>query len=258
MATNTDTSTPLPLAGKTIVVTRALAQSRSLADGLTALGASIVEFPTIEVKLLKANISFYVDSFDWIVFTSANGVRGLKYALENFGQSFCLPNPNICAVGPATQRTLEAEYVEVELVPETYTAEGVYEALKSVVGDLGGKQFLMPQGNIARDMLSEALLADGAEVTPVVVYETRMPETDSANVGELLGASPDMVTFTSGSTARNYVKMEAHHSLPDVAYASIGPFTTKVAESCGLSIDVEPDQHDIPGLIKAITTFYTD
>ena len=62
----------------------------------------------------------------------------------------------------------------------------------------------------------------------------------------------------SGSTARNYVKLEAHHTLNDIVYASIGPFTTKVAESCGLSIDVEPEQHDIPGLIQAITTFYTE
>ena len=66
-----------------------------------------------------------------------------------------------------------------------------------------------------------------------------------------------MVTFTSGSTARNFVKMEAHHSLPDVQYASIGPFTTEVAEKCGLSIATEPEQHDIPGLINAIHLFYT-
>lgn len=258
MTTDSHTDSPLPLAGKTIVVTRARAQAQSLALGLEALGASIVEFPTIEVKLLKANIDFYIDSFDWIVFTSANGVRGLKYALEKFGQSFCLPNPNICAVGPATKRTLESQHLEVDLVPDTYTAEAVYEALKLTIGDVGGKRFLLPQGNLARNTLAEHLKADGAEVTAVEVYETQMPEMDAISHSNLLAASPDMVTFTSGSCARNFVKMNAHHALPNTAYASIGPFTTKVAQSSGLHIDVEPDQHDIPRLIQAITTFYTE
>lgn len=258
MITESHTESTLPLAGKTIVVTRALAQSRSLADGLSALGASITEFPTIEVKLVQPEISFYVDAFDWIVFTSANGVRGLRHTLEVFGQSFCMPSPSICAVGPATERTLQADGIEVNLVPEIYSAKGVYEALKARVGDVEGKSFLLPQGNIARNTLEEALTADGAEVIAVEVYETRMPETDFAQTEELLAASPDLVTFTSGSTARNFVKLGGSDALPFVDYASIGPFTTKVAESCGLKIAVEPEQHDIPGLIKAITNFYTE
>ena len=258
MTTNSDTQEqPLPLEGKTIVVTRARAQAQNLATGLEALGATVVEFPTIEVRLSRPVIDFYVDGFDWIIFTSANGVRGLRVALEEYGQSFCLPNPNVCAVGPATHRTLQGEGIDVELVPLTYTAEAVYEALKETAGDLTGKRILLPQGNIARNVLSEKLQADGAQVDEVVVYETRMPDLDAEKLGELLGAYPDMVTFTSGSTARNFVKMEAHHSLPDVQYASIGPFTTEVAEKCGLSIATEPEQHDIPGLINAIHLFYT-
>ncbi len=247
-----------PLEGKTIVVTRARNQAQGLALGLESLGATIVEFPTIEVRLSRPMIDFYVDGFDWIVFTSANGVRGLRVALEEYGQSFCLPNPNVCAVGPATMRTLQGEGIEVDLVPEVYTADAVFEAIKRECGELFNKKILLPQGNIARNILSKKLQDEGAEVTEVVVYETRIPMFTSADLGDLVEASPDLVTFTSGSTARNFCKMEAQHALGNTDYASIGPFTTEVAESCGLEIAVEPEQHDIPGLIRSILNFYTE
>ena len=248
-----------PLEGKSIVVTRARAQAQGLALGLESLGATIIEFPTIEVRLSKPTIDFYVDAFDWIVFTSANSVRGLRVALEQYGQSFCLPNPNVCAVGPATMRTLQGEGIEVDLVPEVYNADAVFEAIKlHTGGELFNNRFLLPQGNIARNVLSQKLQDEGAEVTEVVVYETRIPEFSSVEVGDLVAAAPDMVTFTSGSTARNFCKMEAHHALASVDYASIGPFTTEVAQKCGLDVAVESEQHDIPGLIRAILSFYTE
>lgn len=245
-----------PLAGKVIVVTRAISQASQLADGLKELGAVVVEFPTIVIDLLIAELPESIADSDWVVFTSANAVRGLKLSMEASDRPFEFLNAKVCAVGPATERELKAEKVNVDLVPDTYTAEATFEALSNKVDDLSGKRFLLPQGSIARDALAKSLAEAGAEVTPVVVYETICPEPDEERIQALVAIEPDLITFTSGSTARNFVKLVDVDAFPNTAYASIGPHTTEVAESCGLTITIQPNQHDIPRLINAITTHY--
>lgn len=247
-----------PLSGKVIVVTRALAQASQLADGLKKLGAVIVEFPTIEIDLCIVELDDSLLEVDWIVFTSANGVRGLKLCADAAGREFAFPDTKICAVGPATERELQEVKIAVDLVPKTYTAEAAFDALQKKIGNLKGTRFLLPQGSIARDALELSLEAAGASVKKILVYETVCPEPDSVRVNALIAAEPDLITFTSGSTARNFVDLVNVDQLPNAAFASIGPHTTEVAESQGLSITVQPDQHDIPGLIDAITEYFSE
>ncbi|MFP6582666.1 MAG: uroporphyrinogen-III synthase [Candidatus Hydrogenedentota bacterium] len=245
-----------PLSGKVIVVTRAFSQASQLADGLKEQGAVVVEFPTIEIDLLITELPEAVVDVDWVVFTSANAVRGLKLSMEAADRPFEFSHAKVCSVGPGTERELKTEKVKVDLVPETYTAEAAFDALSNIVGDLSGQRFLLPQGSIARDALAKSLSEAGAGITPVVVYETICPEPDSERIQALINTEPDLITFTSGSTARNFVTLVDVDAFPNTTYASIGPHTTEVAESCGLSIIIQPNQHDIPGLINAITTHY--
>lgn len=241
-----------PLAGKKIVVTRARAQANKLAAALEGLGATVVEFPTIEIVPVNPLPDVGdLSAFDWLVFTSANGVECFSRAVESLTDK----TVKVCAVGPATKEALEARGVSVDLVPDDFDAEGAYQALAQTEGDLTGKRILLPRGDIARPYLPDALQKAGADVTEVVVYRTVCPEISDGAVDALVAERPDVVTFTSASTARHYGEIlgaERVAAMCNVVYASIGPQTTEVAEASGLSISIEPERHDVPGLVEAV------
>ena len=261
MNQESDVSTPQVLADKTIVVTRSLAQARNLSDALERYGASIIEFPTIDIKLLIDDIPTTMDNVDWIVFTSANAVRGLHASAKAENLKLRFPKSKICCVGPATEVVAQKAGLNVDLLPDVYTAGNVYAALLEVEGDLQGKRVLLPRGNIANNTLRDSLLQAGVQVETAIVYETECPPRDDDKIAELLDANPDMVTFTSASTARNFVKLLGKDRVGEIktrmAFASIGPQTTRAAQSAGMEIYVEPEQHDIPGLTEAIVTYYS-
>lgn len=245
-----------PLVGKVVVVTRAIDQAHQLAEELGHLGAVVYEFATIDIKLIETPLTHDVVTFDWIVFTSANGVRGFRASMYASGENFQFHNAKICAVGPSTQRELEACGVSVDLVPETYTAEAAFEAMKNT-DVLNGTRVLLPQGNIATQDLAESLIEAGANVERVVVYETVCPHHDTDSVRGLIDARPDLVTFTSASTARNFCLSINPGHLKNTEYACIGPRTSAAARECGLNVAIEPTQHDIAGLIDAIIKHYS-
>ena len=132
MNQESDVSTPQVLADKTIVVTRSLAQARNLSDALERYGASIIEFPTIDIKLLIDDIPTTMDNVDWIVFTSANAVRGLHASAKTENLKLRFPKSKICCVGPATEVVAQKAGLNVDLLPDVYTAGNVYAALLEV------------------------------------------------------------------------------------------------------------------------------
>lgn len=258
----TDTQSDKPLAGKTIVVTRARAQAGKLAGALEDLGATVIEFPTIEIQGVESPPEIAaLNDFDWVVFTSANAVDYFAATLDAQDSPFAFGSAKVCAVGPATREALEARGVSVDLVPEEFVAEAALDALRVAEDEMQGKRILLPRGSIARDVLPEGLCALGAHVTDAVVYRTVRPEVSDEAKDALVAARPDLVTFTSASTARHYVEIlgpERIEALDGVAYASIGPQTTDAAEQAGLEVAIEPARHDVPGLVEAITTWFTE
>lgn len=248
---------PLPLAGLTVVVTRARAQAGELAAQLEVHGARILEFPTIDIRPVDAPLDpGPPDSFDWIVFTSANAVTCAVKAWGELGHTCALACAQVCAVGPATRRAAEHVGLAVSVVPGDYLAGRVPGALKLHGARLREAAILLPRGNIAQPELPEALRAEGVRVTEWIVYETACPPRDETAIEALLADAADLVTFTSASTAENFAALLGKERLARMTsrtiFASIGPRTTAAAQDRGISILVEPTQHDVSGLVEAI------
>ena len=246
-----------PLFGRRIVVTRARAQASDFAAALEALGAEVVQFPTIRIldpadpEPLRAAAS-EADRFDWIVFTSVNGVGRFWSALREAGRDTrSLAGVSLCAIGPATGAAIEMEGAHPDLVPERFVAEAVVEALDRET-ELRGSQILLPRAEEARSVLPDALRERGAEVVEVVAYRTIPDGAEADQVRERLRAGEiDLLTFTASSTVRNFVEM-AGTEIGRAEVASIGPITSATARELGLPVHVEAAEHTIPGLLEAI------
>jgi uroporphyrinogen III methyltransferase / synthase len=253
------------LRGRLVMVTRPREQVATLADGLRRRGAEVVEAPVIRIEAppdlapLDAAIERAAD-FDWIVFTSANGVRSFLARLRELGKEFPRGGPKLAAIGPATAATLKGEGIEVEVVPQRFVAEEVYEALRQA-GPLHGKKVLLPRADIAREALPELLRAAGAEVEVVVAYRTVSVSEEIASALRLVrDGRVDVVTFTSGSTVRSFLS-----AIPDkgelvgkFASASIGPITSQALRDAGLEPAIEAGVYTVDGLIDAIERYFSD
>lgn len=250
-----------PLSGRRIVVTRARAQASDFAQALEALGAEVVQFPTIriappedEAPLLRAAAT--AGTFDWIVFTSVNGVERFWYALaQQRCDARALGGVRVCAIGPATAAELERRGVVPDVVPGEFVAEAAVQALASA-DELQGRRILLPRADIARAALPEQLRGLGAEVVEVDAYTTVQDGTDAERVRGLLARGEvDVVTFTASSTVRNFVDLVGAQ-VGGAKVASIGPITSGTARELGLPVDVEAAEYTIPGLVRAIQDFY--
>jgi uroporphyrinogen III methyltransferase/synthase len=255
----------LPLFGKKVLVTRDQGQSPLLAEPLEELGAEILFVPVIEIadaseaSLLDQAIQ-RLDSYDWLIFTSANGVRHFVEALDKSDRDLRALKAKICTIGPATRAAVEALHLRVDVMPKEYVAESLLEALASA--DLRGKRVLLPRAAVARDLVPVALTERGALVDVVEAYRTIMPLDAPARAREALARKPDWITFTSSSTVKNLVAALGETGsdvLRDFRraggrIASIGPITSATARSFGLTIDAEADPHTIEGLVNAIAT----
>jgi uroporphyrinogen III methyltransferase/synthase len=248
-----------PLLGRTVVVTRARAQASALTDRLRALGASVVELPSIRIRPLDetpedAATVAGIGSYGMVVLTSVNGVDGLFDRLGRLGRDArAIPEETtVVAIGPATAERLQQRGVRPDLVPERFVAEGILEALAG--RPLEGVRVLVARAMGARPDLVDGLAEMGALVDELELYEA-VPEAASDGGREAaLGA--DWLTFTASSTVRAFMGLlgdderAALRGGPRVI--SIGPVTSATAREEGLEVHAEAREHTIAGLIDAL------
>jgi uroporphyrinogen III methyltransferase/synthase len=246
-----------PLAGKRIVVTRSRQQASALSDELRQLGAEVIELPTIRIEPPSelrefAELVQDAHAYDWIVFTSPNGVTAffeMFYKLYDDARE--IGGARIAAIGPATAQRVRDFHLKVDLQPEEFVAEAVVREFKKE-GDLENLRVLIARAEEARDLLPKELGALGAIVDVACAYRTVAETQDrTAARARLAAEGADMITFTSSSTVENFLALR----LPwpaGMEVASIGPITSRTARDRGLTIAVEATRHDIPGLVEAI------
>ncbi len=264
--------TDRPLAGRTVVVTRARAQSAEFVAELERLGARVVGCPTIEIvepesyALLDEAIE-NLFGYDWLVLTSVNGVDHFLRRLEKLGHELSeLDELRVCAIGEATALRLREAEVHVDVVPEQFKAEGAFSAIEAYVGGrarLNRLNFLIPRAAVARDYLPDALEDAGARVDVVPAYRTVPPQTSERGRVEALlaGGAVDCITFTSSSTVRNFAGLfdttDLSGLLKDVTVACIGDITAATAAEYNLRTDILPDEYTVPALTRAIADYYS-
>ncbi len=255
-----------PLFGKNIVVTRARAQASSLVSRLTQLGAHCIEIPTIKIAPpkdlapLKQAIENILD-YEWLVLTSVNGVKFFFDTLFDMGKDVrSLGHLKFACIGPVTKERLKEYGIISDILPETYRAESVIEAFSHV--DIQDKKVLLPRAKVARTILPEELTKMGARVDEVTAYETKLDDDrKEALLDALKENAIDAVTFTSSSTVSNFMsliqKEDTGTLLKDVTIASIGPITSDTAKDLGIAPDIEAQAFTIPGLVDALTDYYS-
>jgi uroporphyrinogen III methyltransferase/synthase len=196
-----------------------------------------------------------MDTYDWVIFTSVNGVRHFTQRLEAKGvDRTALAGKKICAIGPRTQKELEKMGLTVHFLPSEYRAEGVAEGLKLL--GIQGKRILLPRAREARRILPEALREAGTLVDEVEAYRTVKP-AQGKNVLAAVLKKIDVVVFTSSSTVRNFMEfLSDKTALNGVKVAVIGPVTGSTARSYGLEPTIMPSAYTIPALVEAIVEYF--
>ena len=255
-----------PLQGLRVLVGRARHQASVLSADLRKLGAHVLEIPFIEIRKPRSfqaldaalkNLSTY----DWLILTSVNGVEAMWDRLPKLGvRKKSLKHLKIAAIGPATKKAIEKRSTKVDVVPEEYVAESVVKSLKKQVK---GKRILLVRAKVARDVIPRELRRAGAQVDVVEAYETVIPKSSRTRLRVALKSKnkrPDVITFTSSSTARNFITLlgfarpgkKRPLQLEGITLASIGPVTSATLRELKLGVDIEAKQYSIPGLIQAI------
>ena len=253
------------LAGKKILITRAREQAGDFAAQLKKLGAEVIEFPTIEIvpPLRWGEVDRAIDqlkSYDWAIFTSANGVNFFWQRATERGETLHLPaSLNVCAIGPATADRLKEKRVAVQYIPKEFIAESILEGFEKRV--IKGKRILLARAKKARDILPKGLRKMGAEVDVVAAYRTIRPRGGSKRLRRLLTEEQiDTIAFTSSSTVNHFGELLKKEDLKklvkDTAIACIGPVTAQTAKKWGLRVRIQPRQYTIPGLTRAIAGYY--
>ncbi len=248
-----------PLAGRTVVVTRARAQASDLRIALEALGASVIELPVIRVQPSPASPELDaavgdVGAYDILIFTSANGVDEMaaRMAARGLDARSLRPDQLVVAIGPATCAALARHGIRADVVPDRFVGEAVLEALAPV--PVQGRRVLIARARDARPTIADGLRARGALVDDVAVYETVADRPADDVVQAALAA--DVITFTSSSTVTNTLALLDDDQRALLAagprVASIGPITSDTVRAAGLTVWVEAAQSDIFGLVQAI------
>jgi uroporphyrinogen-III synthase len=245
------------------------AAERWVAD-LERLGARVVGCPTIEIVepesfalLDEAIANLY--GYDWLIFTSTNGVQFFLQRLATRGLNVAdLDEIRVCAIGRRTAEKLHDTHVHVDLVPSQSTAEGVFAAMSEFTGGpdhLRGLNILLPRAAVGRDVLPKELEKAGARMDVVTAYQTVVPENfDRGRLSAMLAGSGDCIAFTSPSTVKNLAKLFDTHDLSAVLHgviiACIGPITSAAAVEYGLSVHIEPAEQTVHALAAAIAAHH--
>jgi len=265
-----------PLRGIRVLVGRARHQAGALSDELRKSGAEVVEIPFIEIRKPRSfkpldtalkNLSEY----DWLILTSVNGVEAMWERMTSLRLAAdALGHLRLAAIGPATKKAIEQRGVKVNVVPKEYVAESVVRSLKNKVK---GKRVLLVRAKVARDVIPRELRKAGATVDVVEAYETVVPQSSRVKLRAALKNPknrPQVVTFTSSSTVKNFVQLlgsrsaaqeqsavrgrgrPRHMELDGILMASIGPVTSATLREFGLKVDIAAKEFTIPGLIQSI------
>jgi uroporphyrinogen-III synthase len=249
------------------LVGRARQQASSLSAELKKLGADVIEIPFIEIRKPRSYRALDtalrgIAEYDWLILTSVNGVEALRARMQKLRIKVgSLEHLHIAAIGPATCAEIEKLNMKVEVVPERYVAESVIESLR---GFVEGKRVLLARAKVARDVIPRQLRSMGATVDVVEAYETKVPVASKRRLRAVMNhpkLRPDVITFTSSSTVRNFVALLGRESglgplsrtmLDGVQFASIGPITSDTLREFGLPVHGEAEEFTIPGLVEAI------
>jgi len=253
-----------PLLGWRILTTRASRQSGGLAAPLRDLGADVTEIPTIEIKPpssyepLDSSLK-KIKEYDWLILTSVNGADAVFARLKKLRMSPReLDHLDIAAIGPATKKAIESHGLKVAVTPDKYVAEFVVNALR---GRTEGKRALLARAKVARDVLPNELKKAGVLLDVVEAYETTIPQGAEAKLQKMFASHdrlPDIVTFTSSSTATNFLNLLGNSRsrvLANICIASIGPVTSGTLRSAGFPPTVEAREYTVQGLVLAITEY---
>ncbi|WGV24475.1 uroporphyrinogen-III C-methyltransferase [Halotia branconii] len=265
MSSNHSPSSQFPLANKTILVTRSLGQSNQFSDRLTALGAKVIEMPTLEITApsswadLDQAIANLLD-FHWLILTSVNGVDYFFARLNAQGKDIrALAGVKIAVVGEKTAQSLKQRYIQPDFIPPEFVADSL---LASFPEELSGKKVLFPRVESGgREILVKELTAKGAEVIEVAAYQSCCPSSipDSAKLA-LQNHTVDIITFASSKTVQFFYQLAQRifpqkavaNELESVCIASIGPQTSKTCRALFGRVDVEAEEYTLDGLTQAL------
>jgi len=250
-----------PLTGKRILVTRARHQAGQLSAELTALGAEVIEIPTIEIlppesfEALDTALR-NLHQYQWLIITSANTVRSISDRLAALGlPPEAFSHLKIAAIGPLTAHALQGKGLSVTLTPKDYVAESLIAAIGDQVCNTC---VLIARVAIARDIIPAALTRAGARVDVVEAYRNVTPEASIARIAEIFAPGqlpPEAVTFTSSSTVTNFFHLlraaGIDHALENMSAISIGPITSQTLRDHNWEPAAEASPHDISGLVAA-------
>lgn len=232
-----------------VVVTRAREQSSQLSDKLRAAGFEPVELPLIELVppldwTAADNAIAQIETYDWILFTSANAVRFLATRLKN-----PVTTAKVCCIGSSTKQVAEQYGWTVDLVPPEYVAESIVDAFANGIP----RKLFLPRAAVARDTVPQALRALGTQVDVAEVYRNVIPADAKANAQAVFAAKPAWIAFTSSSTVTNLMQVIDPEWLRETKIASIGPVTSETARKHGLTVDAEASPHTMDSLVESIS-----
>ncbi len=249
------------LFAKRIIVTRTRAQAGILSEKLKELGAEVMEIPTIKIISQKADkqlkSAFSSGKYDWIFFTSQNGVYEFAAFLKRTGKdSRIFGSAKICAIGSETTKSLLNIGVLPDYVPLQFVAEAIVNHFKNIRSEgAHSRQALILRAKRGRDILPEGLKKAGFRIKIIGLYDTAVPKESALALRQALKEEVDFVTFTSSSTVSNFIKLlgrDYRRRLHRVKFASIGPVTSRELKKFGLEADIMARVYTTDGLVEAM------
>ncbi|HEY3278337.1 MAG TPA: uroporphyrinogen-III C-methyltransferase [Syntrophorhabdaceae bacterium] len=241
-----------PLFGKRVAVTRASHQSAKLGELLVERGAEVIYAPTIEIVPIEPNLPLSaaiegLKDYFCIIFTSVNGASIFFEALRKQGKdSRSLGPAKVLPIGTATARFLESRGIVPDHMPHEFTQEGIVRVLDEV--GVKGRRFLLPRAEEGRDVVTKYIQDGGGVCDQIPIYRTELPRRPEA-----FASKPDIITFTSSSTVRNFMTLYGADVLKEGLIASIGPITTETLRKYGIEPHITASRYDIQGLVDAVT-----
>ena len=237
------------LSDRRVVITRPREQARGLAEKLERLGASVSIVPLVVIEPVEDTEALDaalegIDDYDWIVFTSANGVAAVQDRLPGGA----LGEIAVAAVGPATAGAVRRLGTEPSFVPERFAAAQIAAGLEP----LQGKRVLLPQADIAEPQLADELRFRGASVDAITAYRTVGIEPSASGISTIRRA--DAVVLASGSAARSLARLEGVGD--PTLVVCIGPKTAEAARDAGLQVGLVAEEATADGIIHALVAHF--